>query len=129
MSAVVPDGMRVSDADREAAAAELADHYATGRLDAEEHEARLTAVWAARTGSDLARLFTDLPRAGVRPAPARTPGGRRAPARAAGPGRPPRALAPVLLVVTVVLSVVTGWPLFWVGLAALLFAGGRGCHR
>ncbi len=56
--------MRVSDAEREAAAAELREHFASGRLDQEELELRLSAVFAARTRGDLSALFTDLPSAG-----------------------------------------------------------------
>ena len=56
--------MRVGDAEREAAAAELREHFASGRLDQEELETRLSAVFAARTRGDLSTLFTDLPAAG-----------------------------------------------------------------
>ena len=56
--------MRVSDAEREAAAAELREHFASGRLDQEELEIRLSGVFAARTRGDLNTLFTDLPSAG-----------------------------------------------------------------
>ncbi len=53
--------LRIGDAERTAAADELAEHYALGRLSAEEHSDRLDAVWAARTPSDLTPVFTDLP--------------------------------------------------------------------
>jgi hypothetical protein len=56
--------MRVSDAEREAAAAELREHFASGRLDSGDLDQRLTAVFAARTRGDLSALFTDLPSAG-----------------------------------------------------------------
>jgi len=56
--------MRVSDAEREAAASELREHFASGRLDQEELDERLTAVFAAKTRSDLNALFTDLPSSG-----------------------------------------------------------------
>ena len=56
--------MRVSDAEREAAAAELREHFASGRLDQEELNERLSAVFAARTRGDLNAIFTDLPSAG-----------------------------------------------------------------
>lgn len=75
--------MRVSDAEREAAAAELREHFASGRLDQEELEMRLSAVFAARTRGDLSTLFTDLPSAGPVQAGAGGPGG--GPAFAAGP--------------------------------------------
>jgi hypothetical protein len=56
--------MRVSDAEREAAATELREHFASGRLDTDELDQRLTAVFAARTRGDLNALFTDLPSSG-----------------------------------------------------------------
>lgn len=56
--------MRVSDAEREAAAAEVREHFASGRLDQEELDERLSAVFAARTRGDLNALFADLPSSG-----------------------------------------------------------------
>src|SRR5882757_2906925 len=56
--------MRVSDAEREAAAAELREHFASGRLDQDELDQRLTSVFAAKTRADLNALFTDLPSSG-----------------------------------------------------------------
>lgn len=53
--------LRVGDADRLAAATELATHTAAGRLTLAEHDQRVTAVWAARTRTDLDAVFTDLP--------------------------------------------------------------------
>lgn len=53
--------LRLSDADREAALARLAEHYAAGRLDKDEFDERSDAVWSARTGADLAPVFADLP--------------------------------------------------------------------
>jgi hypothetical protein len=56
--------MRVSDAEREAAAAELREHFASGRLTQDEMDERLTAVFAAKTRADLSAVFTDLPSSG-----------------------------------------------------------------
>jgi len=57
--------MRVSDAEREAAAAELREHFASGRLStSDELDQRLTSVFAAKTRADLNALFTDLPSSG-----------------------------------------------------------------
>lgn len=67
--------MRVSDAEREAAAAELREHFASGRLDQEELDERLSMVFAARTRGDLNAIFTDLPSAGHARAGAGAPGG------------------------------------------------------
>jgi len=53
--------MRVSDAEREAAAAELQEHFASGRLSQDELDERLSAAFAAKTRADLNELFTDLP--------------------------------------------------------------------
>jgi hypothetical protein len=54
--------LRIGDAEREEAARELGEHFAVGRITAEEHGERLEQVWAARTARDLAPLFVDLPR-------------------------------------------------------------------
>jgi hypothetical protein len=59
------DGLRVGDAEREAVAAELREHYAQGRLSMEDFQQRLDAALAARTRGDLDRLISDLP--SVRP--------------------------------------------------------------
>ena len=58
-----PSGsLRVSDADRDRAVAELSEHYQAGRLTTEELEDRTGRALQARTAADLAALFTDLPR-------------------------------------------------------------------
>jgi hypothetical protein len=67
--------MRVSDAEREAAAAELREHFASGRLNQDELDERLAAVFAAKTRGDLNALFTDLPSSGREWAGAGAPGG------------------------------------------------------
>jgi hypothetical protein len=55
------DGVRASDADREALAGELREHAVAGRLDTDEFEDRLQATYAARTTSELDALRRDLP--------------------------------------------------------------------
>lgn len=55
-------GLRASDADRDQAALEIREHYAVGRLNEEELNERLEAVYAARTDADLAGIQADLPR-------------------------------------------------------------------
>ena len=55
--------IRIGDAEREAAVRELGEHFAEGRLDADEYEQRTAAAYAARTAADLVPLFSDLPRA------------------------------------------------------------------
>jgi Flp pilus assembly protein TadB len=69
---VVNDRLRIGDADRETAARELGEHFALGRITADEHAERLEQIWAARTAADLAPAFRDLPRPQQeRPRPAR----------------------------------------------------------
>jgi Domain of unknown function (DUF1707) len=59
---VVNDRLRIGDAEREAAARELGEHFAMGRITADEHGERLDQIWSARTAADLAPAFRDLPR-------------------------------------------------------------------
>ena len=73
--------IRVSDAERDQAAAELGEHYQAGRLTLEEFDDRSSRALRARTGSDLVALFTDLPTSAV-PA-TMTPAGGAAPVGAA----------------------------------------------
>jgi Domain of unknown function (DUF1707) len=56
-----PHAMRVGDAERDAAAADLGEHYTAGRLTLEELHERLEAVFAAKTFGQLARILSDLP--------------------------------------------------------------------
>jgi hypothetical protein len=57
-------GVRIGNAEREAAAASLREHYAQGRLTLEEFNQRLDAVFAAKTDVELARITRDLPHVG-----------------------------------------------------------------
>ena len=113
--------LRISDSDRERAMADLAMHYADGRLEHEEYDERLDAIWTARTRADLALLFSDLPRPQVayppaKPAAARRRQGFRLP------------LLPVLALL-VALSVLTGAPLWLLVFPLMFVARGRrgGC--
>ena len=58
-------GLRVSDAERQAAAARIGAAWAEGRLDDAEYDRRLEQAFAAVTYGDLDQLFSDLP--GPRP--------------------------------------------------------------
>ena len=59
-----PSGnLRVSDADRDRAVAELSEHFQAGRLTSEEFDERSGRALQARTGAELAALLVDLPRA------------------------------------------------------------------
>ncbi|HWN61885.1 MAG TPA: DUF1707 domain-containing protein [Streptosporangiaceae bacterium] len=55
-----PD-LRVGDADREATAAALGEHFAQGRLTFDELLARLDATFTATTQSEIAQTTRDLP--------------------------------------------------------------------
>ena len=54
--------IRVSDAERDRAIAELSEHFQSGRLTQDEFAERSGKALEARTGNDLSQLFTDLPR-------------------------------------------------------------------
>ena len=53
--------IRVGDADRDATATQLREHYAAGRLTLDELNERLEQTFAARTGADLNAVMRDLP--------------------------------------------------------------------
>jgi Flp pilus assembly protein TadB len=55
--------LRVGDAERNAAASALGEHFAAGRLDQSEFDDRMEQALRARIGADLDRLFADLPQA------------------------------------------------------------------
>jgi hypothetical protein len=55
--------VRVGDADREAVAAQLREHFADGRLTLEELNERLDQAFAAKTKADLNTVMRDLPQA------------------------------------------------------------------
>jgi Domain of unknown function (DUF1707)/Domain of unknown function (DUF4190) len=69
--------VRATDRDRDAAIDVLQESYATGRLTAEEHAARVGQAMAARTYADLDRLAADLPRRPFYPDAPRPPLPRR----------------------------------------------------
>jgi uncharacterized protein DUF1707 len=121
--------LRISDAEREQAAAALAEHYVQGRLTAEEHSERLDQIWAARTRAEMAPVFRDLPGRFAPPPfpqPAPQPFGRPNPpgfTRYAAPARRKPMPAPlvVLLVVLVAVTVLTHLPIIVLGLLAWWF--------
>ena len=76
-----PGQLRVSDADRDRALAELSEHFQAGRLTSEEFDERSGRALQARTGAELAGLLADLPRSGP---PAPVGRGPRPPARGLG---------------------------------------------
>jgi Domain of unknown function (DUF1707) len=56
-----PGDLRVSDADRDQALAELSEHFQAGRLTLEEFDERSGQALKAKTARELTGLFTDLP--------------------------------------------------------------------
>jgi uncharacterized protein DUF1707 len=99
-------GLRVSDAERDAVAAELAEHLKDGRLDAAEFDERIGQAVTAKTRGDLDRLLADLPR----PAPVPPPAARR-------PGGWPVPLVPIAFVVIFIAAAGgagrAGWHAHW----------------
>ena len=67
-----PIPQRLSDAERDAAAAMLREHFEAGRLDATEFDERLSGALGARIASDFDALFSDLPE--PRPTSSAAPG-------------------------------------------------------
>lgn len=118
------DQLRIGDAEREQAAAELGEHYAQGRLSVDEHADRLDRVWAARTRADLGPIFSDLPGRYGPVAPTALAPARRSAYWSGGVqpfhrGRP----GPLVLVLMVllVLTVVTHVPVILAGGLVVLF--------
>ena len=69
--------VRVGDADRDAAAAALGEHFAQGRLTLDELDARLDAALTATTHGELSQAAWDLPGLTMLPARAGFPQGKR----------------------------------------------------
>jgi Domain of unknown function (DUF1707) len=117
--------IRVSDADRNAVAELLTQHYAEGRLDQGEFDERVGRTMAAKTRGDLAGLFDDLPEPGS--AAASGPGSSAGPGETAVPyrarGRRGGMLRMLLIVVLALICASVAWhaftslflfgPLFW----------------
>lgn len=116
--------LRIGDAEREQAAAELGEHFAQGRITTDEHRERLDQIWAARTRRELAPVFADLPgrsfpaQAPVRPAFGRETRGRRR--------RLPVPLV-ALLVLLIGVALVTHLPLILVGIGVWYLLGRGVC--
>src|SRR5215831_10229917 len=80
---------RVGEAEREAVAGQLREHYAAGRLNIGEFRAKLDAAYSAATASGLSRVTADLPAAAPSPAAGAARGvtGAARPGPAPGPAR------------------------------------------
>ncbi len=126
--------LRIGDAEREAAVAALGEHYVAGRLTKEEYDERSAAAWQARTGSELAPLFRDLPalprQRGVHPAAATVPMVAPGARARTGPRFP---LLPLVLVLVGLAMLTEGWlvlvlvgVLWWTG--AFRWLRGTGTH-
>lgn len=127
--------LRLSDDDREAAVRELGEHYATGRLTADEHEERTEQAWAAKTRADLAPLFRDLP-ISARGGPISAQGGEFLRPPATGPAlrpSPRRGAIPtpivVLLAVVAALALASVLPVLVVVLVLWWLVAGHARHR
>jgi ferric-dicitrate binding protein FerR (iron transport regulator) len=97
--------IRLSDAEREAAAADLGEHFAQGRLTSDEHAERLEQVWAAKTRGEIAPQPDDRYwNAGLRPFRRGVP-------------------APLLVVLALLIlfSAIAHFPFFLLGFAVLWF--------
>ncbi len=114
------DRMRISDSDRDRAAAQLRDYYAEGRLTSEELDERVTAALSARTAGDLRRVMADLP-----VTPAAQGGAPNTPPFAAPPWayrrRRPRLLPVLLLILLAAVLLPGGWIFFTLLKVFLLF--------
>jgi hypothetical protein len=132
--------IRVSDAERDQAIAELTDHFQSGRLTQDEFEERSGQALAARTGNELTQLFTDLPQRTAPAAPRVSED--RMPEPMDDQPRPParmsvaRILIPAVIAVIVVANVIgntaghghsMGWliPVVILGMVFLRTAGRR----
>lgn len=62
-----PHTLRVGDAERDAAAADLGEHYAAGRLTLDELNERLDTVFSAKTFGQLVKVMADMPGPGRLP--------------------------------------------------------------
>lgn len=71
-----PSRLRISDTERNQVAEILRDAAAEGRIDLDELDERLDAVFAAKTYAELEPITRDLPLDNIRP-PSRTPAVRR----------------------------------------------------
>lgn len=111
--------MRVGDAEREAVASQLREHYADGRLTLDELNERLDLALSAKTRADLNGVLRDLPAAPRQVVPAQP---AREQHRAQTPGY--SLLAPVMALVWMVAAIAGGVFLFGHGgrpIAVVLF--------
>jgi hypothetical protein len=112
--------VRIGDAERDRAIASLGDHFAAGRLTAEEFDQRMDQALKARFNEDLEPLFADLPRT-VEP-DVQSNSNRRPDLHLAWSAM--LWLAPLIVILAVVAAVVLSAPwLVWVFLWVFLITG------
>jgi hypothetical protein len=112
--------VRIGDAERDRAIASLGDHFAAGRLTAEEFDQRMDQALKARFNEDLEPLFADLPRT-VEP-DAQSNSNRRPDLHLAWSAM--LWMAPLIVIFAVVAAVVLSAPwLVWVFLWVFLITG------
>lgn len=125
--------LRVSDAERQAVADRLAEHYGTGRLDKAEFDERIERAMSAKTRADLNGLFDDLPESGPAGASG-VPSGVQAGApgvprrRQRGRGHPVLAVAAIGIVALAAAHAVF-WltvPWLWLGLIVVILLAATG---
>jgi len=114
--------LRIGDAEREQAATALGEHYAQGRITADEHAERLEQIWQARTRAELQPVFRDLPDPARRTSSVDGP----SPSRRGSGYRPPLF---AVLAVLLVLTVITHKPLILIGILIAIFVISRRRHR
>ena len=112
--------VRIGDAERDRAIASLGDHFAAGRLTAEEFDQRMDQALKARFNEDLEPLFADLPRT-VEP-DAQSNSNRRPDLHLAWSAM--LWMAPLIVIFAVVAAVVLSAPwLVWIFLWVFLITG------
>jgi hypothetical protein len=107
------DNIRISDADRERVTGRLREHYAEGRLTAEELDERVSATLNAKTFGELRPIMADLPEPGpLGPQPGPVPP-QFQPRPVYAYRRGPRLLPVVLMLMFLVLLLPgAGWAMF-----------------
>ena len=99
-----PGDLRVSDADRDRAVAELSEHFQAGRLTLEEFDERSGQALQAKTARELTGLFADLPAGLARTAGTGDPRGLRVAVAVPG-ARPPVLAARAVVAAVAILAV------------------------
>jgi hypothetical protein len=115
--------MRASDADRDAALADLSEHFQAGRLTAEELDERTGQALTARTWGELTELLADLPATRPGPGPWAGPSSStrpQPPSRRAAPPLP--ALLAAIGIVAVLVIVAHAWGLIWLLIPIVLIS-------